>query len=307
MTEASTPETHLPPHSKIPRPMSPAFFVWIGVCVLFLAAAIVVGFFGPKIWPKAKPHAQPPAVAASEASPAQLRAQVAELQQELEDAKRASAAAAAASPGLPIATAQALSARIDRLEASQRRSERAASAAIAAAALADAAQTSRPFTGELAALERLMPDNSLVSDLRPLAETGAPTRSALTAEFPDVAARAASAAHAPGKNANFLSRALAALGSLITLRRVDDLTGASADAILARAERRISDGDIEGALEQLRALPPSAQAATADWRERARRRVEIETRIARLRTVALRDLAAYAPPPEAAPQAGGAR
>lgn len=298
MTEATSPapETHLPPQSKPPRPMSPAFFVAIGVCVLFLLAAIVVGFFGPKIWPKVvRPHAQ--AQAAAEATPAQLRAQIAELQQQLADAQKASTEAAAASPGLPVATAQALSARIDRLEAEQRRTERAASAAIAAAALADVAQTSRPFTGELAALERLMPDSSLVSDLRPLAETGAPTRSALTAEFPDVAARAASAAHAPGKNANFISRALAALGSLITLRRVDDLTGQSADAILARAEHRVADGDLEGALEQLRALPPSAQAATADWRERALRRVEIETRIGRLRTAALRDLAAYAPPP----------
>jgi hypothetical protein len=45
----------------------------------------------------------------------------------------------------------------------------------------------------------------------------------------------------------------------------------------------------------MRALPPGAQKATADWRERARRRVEIEARIAGLRTAALRDLALTAP------------
>ena len=75
------------------------------------------------------------------------------------------------------------------------------------------------------------------------------------------------------------------------MRRVDDFSGNSPDAILTRAERRVDDGDIEGALEQLRALPPAAQAATADWRQRAQRRVDIETRIAILRTAALRDLA----------------
>jgi hypothetical protein len=280
--------------------MTPLFFIWILVGVLFLAAALVVGLFGPKIWPKTKAHAPPAAVAADTPQNAALQARVAELQQELEDAHRAEAVAA--NPVLQTATAQALNARLDRLEAYERRAGRAASAAVAAGALADAAQTSRPFAGELAALERLMPDSSLVAGLRPLAETGAPTRAALAAEFPDVAARAATAAHAPRRNASFLTRALSALGSIITLRRVDDLTGQSADAVLARAERRVDDGDIEGALEQMRALPPGAQAATADWRERAQRRVAIETRIALLRTAALRDLADYAPPPEQGPQ-----
>ena len=178
----------------------------------------------------------------------------------------------------------------------------AASAAVAAGALADAAQTSRPFPGELASLERLMPDSSLVAGLRPLAETGAPTRAALAAEFPDIAARAARAAHAPRPNASFLARMFSALGSLITVRRVDDFTGNSPDAVLTRAERRVDDGDIEGALEQLRTLPPAAQSATADWRERAQRRVDIETRIAILRTAALRDLADETPPPQTGAQ-----
>jgi hypothetical protein len=276
--------------------MNPWFFAWISVAVLFLVAAIVIGVFGPKIWPvKAKPHPVATAVrSVNAASPAALQARIVQLQQELDDARRA-ASAAGTNPALQPASAQALNQRLDRVEAYERRAGRAASAAVAAGALADAAQTSRPFPGELSALERLMPDSSLVAGLRPLAETGAPTRAALAAEFPDIAARAARAAHAPKPNAGFLARAIAALGSLITVRRVDDFTGNSPDAILTRAERRVDDGDIEGALDQLRTLPPAALAATADWRERAQRRVDIETRIAQLRTAALRDLAASSP------------
>jgi hypothetical protein len=291
----SPPETHLPPGPRTPRPMGPAFFLWIGLGVIFILAAVLVSVAGPKLWPKAKPH--PAAVAtapAADPGSAAQQARIAELQQELDDARRA--AVAANNPALQTGTAQALNARIERLETAQRRTDRAASAAIAAGALADAAQTSRPFVGELASLERLMPQSPLIAGLRPLAETGAPTRAALAAEFSDVAARAATAAHAPKQGASFLSRALAALGSLVTIRRMNDLTGGSADAVLARAERRANEGDIEGALDQMRGLPPSAQAATADWRERARRRVEIESRIARLRAAALQDLSDFAQP-----------
>ena len=299
MTDAPpiTPEPQLPRAPRPPRAMSPWFFAWMGFIVLVVLAGVVIRLYGAKIWPvKPKPLPVAAAQAADPAATSALQTRIAELQQELDDAHRAEAGAA--NPVLQTATAQALNARLDRLEAYERKAGRAASAAVAAGALADAAQTSRPFPLELASLERLMPDSSLVAGLRPLAETGAPTRAALAAEFPDVAARAARAAHAPKPNASFLARAFAALGSLITVRRVDDFGGNSPDAILTRAERSVDNGDIEGALQQLRTLSPAAQAATADWRERAQRRVDIETRIAILRNAALRDLADYAPPPE---------
>jgi hypothetical protein len=293
----SRPQTHLPPGPPAPRPMGVRFFLWLGVCLALPVAGALVFLFGPQIWPKHKPQPPVAAVTAQPAAPAQpaaLQARIAELQQELDDAHRAEAAAGAVA--VQGAATQALNQRLDRIEAYERKAGRAASAAVAAGALADAAQTSRPFAGELDALQRLMPDSSLVAGLRPLAQAGAPTRAALAAEFPAVAARAATAARQPRRDAGLIARALAALSTLITLRRVDDLTGGSPDAILARAEQRVNDGDIEGALLQMRALPPRALAATADWRERAQRRVAIEAGIASLRTEALRDLVNDAPP-----------
>jgi hypothetical protein len=278
--------THLPPEAP-PRLLGPRFWAAVAFTAVCLLAAVIVGVYGSKLWRKPGP---PPPSAVAEPSNAALKARVAQLERQLAEA-RAGQGAATATAELPRDSAAALTERVDRLERNQRRAARAASAAIAAGVLADAAQTSRPFIGELAALERIMPDSDLVTGLRPLAEQGAPTRAALAAEFPDVAARAAAAAHAPASGAGFLSRAWAALGSLVSLRRVDDVTGGSPDAALARAERRVADGDLEGALEQLRTLPAPAQAATADWRERARRRLEIERRIDGLRTGALRDLA----------------
>jgi uroporphyrinogen-III synthase len=256
-----------------------------------LAVAAVVAAIGVVVYaPRSVSKPRPVAAAALPESPseARLRARVAELESELARSRMApSGGAGTASNG----DLSAIEARLSRVEAAQGRASRAAAAAVAAAALADAASTSRPFLAELATLQRLSPSAQDLAGLKPLAESGAPTASALAAEFPEVADRAAVASREAHAQTSLFSRAGDALGALFTLRRVGDLSGDSPDAILARAERRMADGDIEAALEQLRALPPGGQRAVADWRERAMRRVEIERRIAALRAQALRNLA----------------
>lgn len=274
----------LPPR----RPMNAVWF-FVPYTILLIAVALGVILNAERLGLK-KHRAPEPAVAeatAEAATDAQLRARIADLEAQLAVAR----AAAPATGAMNDATAQALSERLTRLEEGQGRAVRAAAAAIAAGALADAAEESGPFSAELATLERLTPDSPALARLRPLAETGAPTRAALAAEFPSVAARAAAASRST-EGGSFLARAVGALNSIITVRRVDDLTGAEADAVLARAERHVADGDLEGALQELKGLPASGQKAVAPWTEKARHRVEIEERIAALRTDALRELAA---------------
>jgi len=290
-TDIEEPEAYLPPGPTTRRPVNRAAAGLAAFLGVGLIVAIGFAVYAPKLVSKAGERGRPPAETAAAAidreSPAALKARIAELEREL-DARRAAVAPGAAPPAADMG---ALAARVERLEQSQARASRAAAAAVAAAALADAAETSSPFLAELAALERLSPNAEQMAGLRPLAETGAPTRAALAAEFPEVAARAAAASRAARPDSSLLSRIGQALSSLVTLRRVDDLRGGSVDAVLARAERRVSEGDVEDALRELRALPPDGQRATAAWRERAQRRVEIERRIAALRTNALRDLA----------------
>ena len=272
---------------------STAFWICFAVGVLLVLAGVGVWRLGPRLWPKAAPP-QTTAQATTDtaiASTETLTARIHELERQLD---AANAARPSATESASANAVEALDARVQRLEIAQRRSGHAAAEAVAVGALTDAAQTSRPFAAEVVALERLLPDADL-GGLRPLATTGAPTRSALAAEFPMVAARAAAAAHAPGKGANFLSRMMAWFGSMISIRRTDDITSNTPDAMIARAEERVTDGDIEGALTQLNKLPAGAQAATADWREQARRRVEIERRISRLRAQALNDLSIQSP------------
>ncbi|MDO9336887.1 MAG: mitofilin family membrane protein [Caulobacter sp.] len=206
-----------------------------------------------------------------------------------------------ASPPLPLAGAPSaapvvasgygdLEARLANVEASQQRTLSAAGAALAATGLAEAAQTSRPFESELAALERLLPLSPDARALRPMAETGVPSRAALSAEFGAIAARASTAARQPGEGAGIVDRILHALSAVVSIRRVGETSGGAPDAILARAERQTAEGDLVGALATLRTLPAGAAAATAEWRGRAQQRVALDQHLANIRTQALSDL-----------------
>jgi hypothetical protein len=127
--------------------------------------------------------------------------------------------------------------------------------------------------------------------LRRLAQTGAPTRSALAAEFDDAAAKAAVAARDPGERGGFVDRLSHALASIVTIRRVGSTVGGRPDAVLARAERQVDEGDIDGALTTLNALPRPAARAMAAWRVGAERRAEIDRQVTAIRATALANLA----------------
>ena len=75
------------------------------------------------------------------------------------------------------------------------------------------------------------------------------------------------------------------------VRRVGDLKGDGLDAVLARAERQLDDGDVDHALTTLDALPASARQAIDPWFARARTRAEIDRRLSAVRAQALEELA----------------
>jgi hypothetical protein len=212
-------------------------------------------------------------------------------------------AAVAAPTALPDPTASAdverLGARLTALEAHETRTSQAAAAALAAAAAVEASQGSGPFAAQMAGLVAISPPSPELIALARLAEAGAPSRAALAASFPDYAARAASAARAPGDGAGLGARIGYELSRIVTLRRVGDVQGDSVDAVLAGAERQVEDGDLDHALRTLDRLPPKAHEAIADWRGRAERRADIDRNAAALRARALQALAASAQPAQA--------
>jgi hypothetical protein len=190
----------------------------------------------------------------------------------------------------PSAEITALQDRVAALEAGQTRTVNAAAAALAAASLAEATQGSGPFDAELAALERLMPLSAEVRALKPYAEGGAPSRAALAAEFDTAAEKASIAARDPGETGGFLARLRHALSSIVVIRQVGSTAGDAPDAVLARADAALAEGDIAGALTLLRGLPPKAAQAMTPWQSRALQRVAVDRQVAAIRSRAIIDL-----------------
>lgn len=280
-----SPDPLEPPAPASGRARPPGATAWL--VALFGLACVLAGYglsrFGPDL-PPAKPR---PVVSA-----------------DLADARPLAPAPAhpsdprpeeASDSALPDRAALSeMAARLDVLEVEQSRTAQAAASALAAAALMEAAQSSRPFAEELAALEAVSPPSAELRALGRVAERGAPSRAALAASFPDYAARAAVAARAPGEGAGVMARLGAALSRVVTLRQVGDVPGSGVDALLARAERQVAEGDLDHALRTLEGLPSGGREALAPWRAAAETRADIDRRISAVRAQALEDLARLA-------------
>lgn len=287
MTDPADPADLTPPGNPADyaKPFRPSLGFWamMALCVLCVLAGWSVRAFGPTLWPvKAEPG--------KAATPAAAPAPVADTDQ-APSGVNLSGGPPQAAPA-PSAEVAALAGRVSALEAVQARTADAAAASLAAATLAEVTQNSGPFdTTSLSVLERMLPMSADVQALRQLASTGAPSRAALAADFDTAATRAAVAARDPGERGGLMARLKFALASIITIRRTSE-TGSGTDAILARAERQVGEGNLEGALRTLAALPPKSADAMAAWREKALRRIELDRHVAAIRGQALADLLA---------------
>ena len=267
------------------RPRLPlSFWLMLAFGLVCVLAGVVIGRFGARLFPIKPPAASSTPPASSAAADAYIPTVL--------SAAPSGAPLGAATPQTPApAAVAALNTRVDQLAQAQRHSATAAGAALAASELGEAAQSSRPFTDQLAALDPILPDSSALRALRPLAAQQTPSRAALAADFAVEADHVAVASRAPPKGSGLLRRLMHTLAAVLTIRRVDKLTGNTPDAVLARAQRQVDDGDLEDALSTLNDLPPAGRDAIALWRARAARRVEIDRLIAAIRQGAAQELA----------------
>jgi hypothetical protein len=282
MSPASDPDLTAPRDPAVYRPrplLGVTFWAMIAFGVVCVLAGVALASFGPRLLartPTLTVLPEPASSAPEHPTPA---------------ASPPVVAPAAAPEPAANADVERLNARVAALETHETRTSQAAAAALAAAAAVEASQGSGPFADQMAGLVAISPPSPELSALTRLAEVGAPSRAALAASFPDYAARAASAARAPSDGAGLGAWITYQLSRIVALRRVGDVPGDSVDAVLARAERQVEDGDLDHALRTLDRLPAKARDALSDWRTRAEHRAEIDRNAAALRTRALQGLA----------------
>ncbi|RFB05220.1 COG4223 family protein [Parvularcula marina] len=172
----------------------------------------------------------------------------------------------------------ALTRKIDTLETNDLTAARQGTLLIALSDLHDSVQSGSPFLKQLENVERIAPNARSLSPLRTHAATGLPTDQTLRTSYALAARQALSGAKREEADGPF-SRLGANLTGLFTVRKVGEVEGDTPSAIIARAESRMQNGDLNGAVEELGNLDGLAHDAFADWIEKAAAKVDAERRI----------------------------
>jgi hypothetical protein len=147
--------------------------------------------------------------------------------------------------------------------------------AIVADTLVQKIASGAPFTTELAALSTLGADKAKLAALQPAAAKGVVTTRRLSEDFNALTpALRASEPEAPDQDEGFFARLKAHAANLVSVRRIDDHSGPSLPARIARVQDALGHDDVEAALQEWAALPDTAKAASADWEQAAKTRVK---------------------------------
>ncbi len=199
-------------------------------------------------------------------------------------------------------TVLTLSDRVNAVEALARQTNTNRNTALAlmlaVGQLRETAGQGEPFEAPLRTVAAIGKDSadiqSAVEALLPMAGKGVATRAQLRVRFEETARAVSKAALAP-EGEGWVDRTLAALTSVVTVRRTEKdgsetLEGSLAK--LARAERLVMDNDLVGAVAVLDQLEGDPAEAAAPWLNAAKARLAVEDGLSGLTTQALARMAA---------------
>ncbi|UJW75238.1 COG4223 family protein [Rhizobium sp. SL42] len=151
--------------------------------------------------------------------------------------------------------------------------------AIALAGLKTAIDRGGPFMSELDALRSVAPEDPAVQSLSPMAATGIPSRADLANGFGQTADAILAAIHQPDPDQGIADRLLSGALSVIKVRPVGNIAGETTEAIVARIENKLQNGDLKGASLEWQTLPEAGKAASANFAETLDKRVAVEATI----------------------------
>lgn len=180
---------------------------------------------------------------------------------------------------------QALDQSATRLSEAERKLEEPRSdvemaRAIALAGLKTAIDRGGPFLSELDALKSVSPEDPAVAALTPLASAGVPSRSDLARDFNQVAEDILAAINQPATGEGWSDRLLASARSLVKVRPVGNVEGETPEAIVARVENKLQNGDLKGAALEWDTLPEAGKQASSEFSTKLKNRIEAEERVA---------------------------
>lgn len=139
-----------------------------------------------------------------------------------------------------------------------------------------------PYGSELAEVKKIAGDAVDVGSLEAHKRTGVPSGQELTRQFSSVAYKIINAQNAPQDDTR-INRLWAAARSIVQVRRTDiPAEENTAEAAVARIEKRLKDGDMSGALALAEKLPDRAKTPAGDWIGKLAARASVDRAIAKI-------------------------
>ncbi|WP_136658111.1 mitofilin family membrane protein [Nitratireductor sp. XY-223] len=148
--------------------------------------------------------------------------------------------------------------------------------ALAAANLKAAIDRGGSFMAELEAFASVDGDSPAIEQLRTFAARGIPSRATLQNEFPSVANTIINTASGADSDSGWVDRLMHSATSIVSVRPVGDVTGDSVEAIVARMETKLNNGDLQGAVDEWKTLPEASQQASAAYEKDLEARILVE-------------------------------
>lgn len=300
------------------RPVLPVLAT--AISLVALGAVLTQPLWSSRLY-KAAPPAEAPASAEAMqrlemqvSEIAALKAQIGELGRRLEQAEGAAAAGQPVSA--PVVDLSPLEQRLAALEArpsagpdmqslqqaiaslreemgrDERKDEAQRTLMIATLQLVTAWQNGQPFDAPwLSALAAAgAADPALAAELDdaaplllPWRDKGVPQLARLVADYPALARQAVAATRPEG--GTWWQQSVARVTGLVVIRRQGEAVPAedmSVDAVLARAELKLGENDLSGAVTELEKLDEAASLPLADWMDAARARLQADALAVRL-------------------------
>lgn len=168
-----------------------------------------------------------------------------------------------------------------RLDAAEKKIDEPASdvqlaRAVAVTALKTAIDRGGPFLAELDALKSVAPDDPAIGGLAGDAPTGVVSRADLVRAFPETADSMLAAIKGADPNQGIFARLMDSASSAIRIRPVGSVDGTGPEAIVARIEDKLANGDLKGAALEWDTLPAEAKAADDGFKAKLDQRIRVE-------------------------------
>ena len=192
-------------------------------------------------------------------------------------------ARSAAESGVADSTAQLqqLRARLDAAEAklNEPGADAAAARAIAAAALQAAVDRGGAFTAELDTYAAVAPEDPALAELRSMSETGIPSRPQLVERFQQAGDAILETVNRPDPEQGIAGRLVSSAMSVVKVRRTGEVEGDAPDALVARIDTALKNGNLQAAAQEWEKLPEEAKAASQNFKQSLDARIAVDALI----------------------------